>query len=110
MAIAEPALRQFGFRQLQRMRFRGGNLLGTAIGSAIGIGYGIAKNYDLTFPWSPMVQPGRSRRPFVGDVSQKDAQRYSVNQALRSSNRSSNRFRRNTKSRSRGCSCCTCHC
>ncbi len=43
MALAEPALRQFGLQKLQNVRTRGGSLLGTAIGSAIGIGSGLAK-------------------------------------------------------------------
>ncbi len=68
MALAQPALRQFGFQKLQRLRFRGGSLLGTAIGSAIGIGYGLSQNYDLTVPWSRMEQPAIRRRAVSGSL------------------------------------------
>ncbi len=53
MALAEPALRQFGVAKLQRIRFRGGSLLGTVIGTAIGIGYSIASDWDVSLPWTP---------------------------------------------------------
>ncbi len=62
MALAEPVMRSYGIQRLQRLGFRGGNLLGTAIGTGIGIGTSIVINYDITWPWSTMLQPKRSPR------------------------------------------------
>ena len=107
MALAEPALRQFGFQKLRNVRARGGSLLGTAIGTAVGIGYGLAKNYDFTFPWDTMEQPGGSRRPFVGDVSNgqtpSHASSYKQYQAFRRKNTT-----RRSKRNKRHDSCCKC--
>jgi len=106
MALAEPALRQFGVQRLQNVRIRGGSLLGTAIGSAIGIGYGLAKDYDLTFPWSPMLQPFR-RQAVIGTTPSNGGanQQY---QALHSSYSRRYRKRRNKQHGVRKCCCCTC--
>ncbi len=58
MAIAEPALRSF---IRTKVRFRGGNLLGSALGFAISVGTSIANQYEITYPWNRMLQPRRGR-------------------------------------------------
>ncbi len=77
MAIAEPALRQFGYQKLRNIRFRGVGLLGSAIGAGIGIGSYLFRDYDVTFPWNPSVQPDRTKQgvPFVNG-SQKNGTSY----------------------------------
>ncbi len=109
MALAEPALRQYGLRGLQNLRFRGGSLLGTAVGTAIGIGSYLLKDYDVVIPWNPMLQPDRGRRAVIGPSENVSA--HQQHQTLRTSKYFDNRRRRNTKRhnkrRSRG-SCCCC--
>ncbi len=110
MALAEPALRQYGFRKLQNVRFRGGNLVGTIIGQAIGIGYGVVRNYDVTWPWDTSLSKGE-RRPFSGnlrDETSSNVSTYQHHQALRPSVKTKYYRRNRAKSkRRRGC-CCTC--
>ncbi len=110
MALAEPALRAFGVAKLQRLRFRGGSLLGTAIGTAIGIGFSVSSNWDVSLPWTPGFQPHRTGRPFVGNVPQtENASTYQQSQALRTKGRNFSRFRR-YKQRTRNDKCCCCSC
>jgi len=109
MALAEPALRQFGLQRLQNLRFRGGGLLGTAIGTAIGIGFGIAANYDVGLPFDNVLQPDRTKRGIPTlDGSQKNASTYQQYQAFRRKNKYRHRFRSSRKSRDSNCCCCTC--
>ncbi len=74
MAIAEPVLSQY---INTKVRFRGGSILGTAIGAGIGIGAYVLENYDFTSPFSDILQPDRpSTKPggaFIGATS-KNAQ------------------------------------
>ena len=111
MALAEPVLRQFGVQKLRNVRIRGGSLLGSAIGAGIGIGSGLIINYDVTWPWSTMLQPKRSPRgvPSVGNGSSSTyASTYQFNQALRTKTLGRGRFRRYTKSSN--CKCCHTKC
>ncbi len=108
MALAEPILRQFGMQRLQNLRFRGAGLLGTAIGTAVGIGYGLAKDYEFSVPWSPSFQPKRRQPPGVyvnGEISSNKQVSYQYGKTS---------YRRNTVQRSRNinkrnnrCRCCT---
>ncbi len=106
MALAEPALRQFGFRKLQNLRFRGGSLLGTAIGTALGLGFGIAQDYDFTYPWSNVLQPDRRRQTLVGLPETQNGGANQQYQALRAKTVTKRRNRYNRKHRD--CSCCIC--
>ncbi len=114
MALAQPALRQFGIQRLQNLRFRGGSLLGSAIGSAIGIGYGLVKDYEFGFPWSPTLEPNRPHRPFPGvrdgSIYAPKATSYQQQQALRASYRSNYRGRRHSKRHNCSKCCCSCNC
>ncbi len=109
MALAEPALRQFGFRKLQNLRIRGGSLIGTAIGTAIGIGYGLTKDYEIG--WPGKLQPDRPYRgvPTLNGVSQTPyGSAYQYSQALRRATKFSTRSRSRYNSRNRRCCCCSC--
>ncbi len=108
MALAEPALRQYGFHKLRNLRFRGGGVLGTAIGIGIGIGYGIAEHYEFGFPSRGKFQPDRTKRtPFVNGSQNGGA--YQQRQTLHSSYKSNFKQRRTRKYRSRGsCKCRRC--
>ncbi len=106
MALAEPALRQFGLRKLQNLRFRGGSLLGTAVGTGISLGYGIAADIDFTWPWSRMEQPGQSRRPFLGGKIPSNAVSHQYKQTLRTFSKNRSRNRNHAKR----CSCKLCCC
>ncbi len=106
MALAEPALRQFGLRKLQGFRIRGGSLLGSAIGTGVGIGSYLAQNYDFTWPWSPMLQPGR-RQAVIGSIPTNGSTNQ-YQQTLRLANKRYSRKRSSTKQRHRGCCCCSC--
>ncbi len=112
MALAEPALRQFGVYKLKSISTRGGSLLGTAIGTAIGIGYSLTKDWQVTFPWSSVEQPRIPNRSFVGNASifqKENAGAYQYNQALRTSQPvlSRNKY---TNKKSRHRCCCTQRC
>ncbi len=63
MAIAESALRQFGLKGLQRSGVRGGNLLGTAAGIGIGIGWGLYQDYAMSVV---PIDTGHWRQPKPG--------------------------------------------
>ncbi len=110
LAIAEPALRQFGQYKLRNLRVRGGSLLGTATGIGIGIGESLLRNYDLTMPWSQMEQPPIRKRSAIGDgfSSQTYASSYQHKQALRNTFKRGNRFKRYKQHGN--CQCCTCSC
>ncbi len=111
MALAEPALRQFGIQKLRNVRFRGGNLLGTAIGAAIGIGFGIASNYEFGLPRPGIVQPDRTKRtPFVnGKTSYVNKDAYSQYQTYGTKNKRKFGKRRFTKRCTNRCCCYRCN-
>ncbi len=106
MALAEPALRQFGSSKLRNLRFRGSGLLGSAVGIGIGIGTYLLKDYDVVVPWNPMVQPDRGRRAVIGPSS--NASAYQHKQALRSTYKSKRGYRKRKRSTRSRCCCCTC--
>ncbi len=114
MALAEPALRQFGFRKLQNVRFRGGSLLGSLLGTAIGIGYNLTKDYEISVPWNRSFQPSRRNPPGVylnGAISSNEQQSGNKQQqAFRSSNAVKYRHRRYTSKQRRSKCCCSCNC
>ncbi len=103
MAIAEPALRAYG---LQRLRFRGGGLIGAVIGTGIGIGEYIRRNYDFGKPGP--FQPDRTYRgvPYVNGNASPYAGTNKQYQALYKSKqyRYGKRYKRRYNSRSK-CSC-----
>ncbi len=112
MALAQPALRQFGIQKLRNINTRGGTLLGTIIGTAIGLGFNLAADFEVTFPWDRAMQPNRSGRPIVSASipSQENASNNQYNQALLSY--TANKLRSRKRSKSRGNQCCAttrCH-
>ncbi len=110
MALAEPALRTYGLHKLQGYRLRGGSLLGTAIGTGIGIGYSLTKDWEVTFPWSSVEQPRIRKGPGVNAL-QEQTEQGSYQQYKTHS--TSQRFQRRKRSRhntNRGCCCTSCHC
>ncbi len=108
MALAEPALRQFGFSKLRNLRFRGSGFLGSAVGAAIGIGSYLLKDYDVVFPWNPMLQPDRGRRAVIGPSSQ-NGRTYLDYQTLRTFSKYRRKFRSYNKHRDRRQCCCPCN-
>jgi len=108
MALAEPALRQFGSQKLRNLRFRGGSLLGSVIGAGIGIGSYLIKDYDVVFSWNPMLQPDRGRRAVIGPNGQTNGSAYQQRQALRRQSQFRSRSRNKYHSRNRRNCCCSC--
>ncbi len=108
MAIAEPALRNFGIQGLRRSGIRGGNLLATAVGAGIGIAWGLYEDYAMSIV--PISPGGHIRQPKPGvsldyETPSYDGA-YSKRQALRTTYKRSYRSRRSKKQHS--CSCCCC--
>ncbi len=107
MALVEPVLRQYGLQKFRNLRFRGGNLLGSAIGVGIGIGYGLAKDFEFTFPWSPSLQPSRSGRTVIGSPPS-NGSADQRNQTLRATKFARYRKRSYTQRNRRKHNCCIC--
>ncbi len=107
MAIAAPVLQSY---VSGKFNVKGG-LVGSAIAAGIGIATYVYQNYDLTSPFSDVLQPGQSRRPgsaFI-DASQTDASTNKFRKALRTSNKYKRRFGFEQARRYRQCCCCTCN-
>ncbi len=77
MALVEPVLRQYGLHKLRNLRFRGGGVLGSAIGTGIGIGSYLFQNHDIGLPGS--FQPNRSQRGVVSVSQETNGSTDSVN-------------------------------
>ncbi len=106
MAIAGIALTE-GFRSRIKFKGLGGGLLGSAVGTAIGIGAFIYDNYDLTSPFSDILQPDRTKKgtPFL-DASQTYVSANKFSQTFRTKNKQYGRKR--SRKRSNNCRCCQC--
>ncbi len=103
MAIAEPVLRNYGIQRLRGLK--PGSVIGTAVGIGISIGYGLLKDYDVTFPWDTRLEPDR---PYAGVVKHETPSNGSTNkqyQALRTSYKQYRRKRRYSSTK-----CCKCCC
>ncbi len=115
MAIAE-AIYSSKFGQLRtNVRIRGGSLLGTAIGTGIGVAQSaIFGDWDYpNIPFPDLIKPNKPRQgaPFAqvnGVSSQANAGAYKQHQAFRTSTKGNYRKRRNLKHDCRPRCRCTC--
>ncbi len=112
MALAQPALRQFGLQKLRNLRFRGGSVIGSAIGIGVSIGFSLTQDWDIQFPWSGMLQPDKPIRTGVGVIENGSTQNGSTNQqhqALRAKRQYAYRTKYSRKLRhGKGCCCRRC--
>ncbi len=110
MAIAEPALRQFGIRGLQRQSLRGGNLLASAIGVGISVGWNLYQDYAMSVV---PIDGGHWRQPKPGVSLDYETpsnggsnQRYKT---LRTTIKRKYRKRSAVRIHNRGCCVCSCN-